>query len=124
MNTPHCSASSSLIGRSPLWKMSALPNFRSRQLLDHARERACMMQVPDVCNGNPATVCAAHSNMQLHGKGVGIKSHDWAAAWACNACHDWLDRGPAPRCDKELAFYRGMSRTLAVLFSERLLAVL
>ena len=98
-------------------------NFRSRKLLDQARGRVCTLAVPGVCCGDPATTVAAHSNLQIHGRGLGLKSHDWACAWACHACHSWLDAGKAAREEKELAFYRGMSRTLAALFSERVLVV-
>lgn len=98
-------------------------NFRSRKLLDHARDRQCQLQIRGVCNGNHHTVVAAHSNQQLHGRGVGHKAHDWACTWACYACHAWLDTGPATRDEKREAFYIGLSRTLSILFDERLVVV-
>ena len=67
------------------------PRFRSRRLLDSARGQSCKVQLPGVCNHDPATVVAAHSNLLEHGSGIGLKSHDYFTAEACSACHDAID---------------------------------
>jgi hypothetical protein len=95
--------------------------YRNPALLATAKGQDCMLRIPDVCNGNPETVVACHSNLSLHGKGMGIKAHDFCIAYGCSECHYWLDFGNASREEKELAFYRGMSRTLEHLFNEGIL---
>lgn len=56
-----------------------------------AKGMCCMVRVPGVCNGDPATTVLAH--YRLGGiSGMGIKSPDLLGAWACSACHDAVDR--------------------------------
>lgn len=74
-------------------------NDRNRKLLDLAKDKPCLLRLTGVCNHNPATTVAAHSNQLRHGKGTGIKAHDWASVWACSACHAELDQGN--RLDKQ-----------------------
>ena len=85
-------------------------NDRNRYLLDMARGRDCLLRIPGVCNYNPETTVACHSNQQQHGKGMGIKAHDWATAWGCSSCHAWLDQGMADKADKAMAFKAAMAR--------------
>src|SRR5258708_29738879 len=62
--------------------------FRNRALLDIAHDFAkctnCGRQTPLGCE-------PAHSNLTLHGKATGQKSHDCFFAALCNPCHRWLD---------------------------------
>lgn len=74
-------------------------NDRNRKLLDLAKDKQCMLRLSGICNHNPATTVAAHSNQLRHGKGTGIKAHDWASVWACSECHAELDQGN--RLDKQ-----------------------
>lgn len=68
----------------------------NRHLLRMARGKPCLFGVRDVCNRNPETTVAAHSNWAQHGgKGGARKADDCYSAWACSACHSWLDSGPA-----------------------------
>lgn len=55
-----------------------------------ARGQPCMVQapVPGGCWG-PETTVLAHRN----GAGMGMKASDEDAAYACFACHAWLDGG-------------------------------
>ena len=62
--------------------------FRSRRLLNMARDQACV-----ACGAQDGTVVAAHSNLQEHGKGVGHKAHDCMTAWLCHRCHSEYDQG-------------------------------
>lgn len=88
-------------------------NFRSPKLLRDARDRSCLLAVPDVCCGDPATVVAAHANWSEYGKGKSIKAHDWASARGCMTCHRYLDQGPAPRETKKRLWYAAWVRQLA-----------
>ncbi len=80
--------------------------WRNRRLLDMAEGRPCLLHIPGVCNHDPATTVAAHSNLSIHGKGAHRKADDVFTVWACANCHAWLDQGPAPKADKEAAFVR------------------
>lgn len=62
--------------------------FRSKKLLDAARGQACVM-----CGAMDGTIVSAHSNLMEHGKGKGLKAHDFAVAWLCHRCHSALDQG-------------------------------
>lgn len=63
-------------------------SFRSRKLLDLARDRACVW-----CGCDDGTIVAAHSNLMEHGKGKGLKAHDGMMAWLCYRCHSEYDQG-------------------------------
>jgi len=78
------------------------------RLLAMARGMPCLLRIPGVCNGDPETTVAAHSNWREHGgKGAHRKADDCYSVWACSACHlDWLDTGPALRAVKKMAFMR------------------
>ena len=70
------------------------------------------MMVPGVCNFDPETVVLAHSNALADGKGKGYKTHDHLGAFACYACHSWLDQGgSAPKGEKDARFLAGQLRT-------------
>jgi hypothetical protein len=74
-------------------KMVAKPKaHRNRRLLDLARGMPCLFRIPGVCNGDPETVVAAHSNFSVHGKAKSRKADDQWSAWACSSCHGWLDQ--------------------------------
>lgn len=78
------------------------------RLLALARDMPCLLRIPGVCNGDPKTTVAAHSNWAEHGgKGAHRKADDCYSVWACSACHiDWLDTGPALKSVKQMAFMR------------------
>jgi hypothetical protein len=60
-----------------------------------ARGQPCFMNVAGVCNYNSETVVLAHFRW-LGGCGIGMKPSDLSAAFACMACHDWLDGRTKP----------------------------
>ena len=64
---------------------------RNPALLAMARGRACLLRVPSVCNFDPLTTVACHSNQSVHGKGGARKADDHYSVWGCFACHTWLD---------------------------------
>ena len=61
-------------------------NWRSKKLTQSARNESCVS-----CGSDDGTIVWAHSNEQLHGKGMGIKSHDLFGAYLCHKCHERYD---------------------------------
>ena len=87
--------------------------IRIKQIRDSARGQVCTVQIPGVCNNNPETTVLAHYQAPGHG-GMGTKSDDSSAAYACSSCHDTLDgRVPwaAGKDMEEWYWFRAMRRT-------------
>ena len=87
----------------------------------------CTLQIPGVCNFDPATVVLCHSNQLADGKGMGLKAPDTAACFGCSACHDVLDgRRPRPGWLTLLlldaAFVRARDATHEILRQKGLIA--
>lgn len=61
--------------------------YRNKKILQSAKGQACQH-----CGKNDGTTVAAHSNLGMHGKGVGKKSDDCFVAYLCAWCHDCYDR--------------------------------
>lgn len=64
-------------------------NTKSNKLRNSARGKDCSLRIPGVCNFNPETTVLAH--LPCGRKGMGMKSPDNMAVFACSACHDRLD---------------------------------
>lgn len=96
--------------------------IRSSKITRSARGKACTMHAPG-CTGGGADTTFCHSNMQVHGKGKGVKAHDIFGFYGCRSCHDWYDRGPASREVKEQYFLTAHARTLLILVNENLIVV-
>jgi cytochrome c553 len=79
---------------------------RNPALLKMARGKPCLLLVPGVCNHDPRTTVAAHSNWSTHGKSGARKADDMYVVNSCSACHGWLDQGPAPKAEKLAIFMR------------------
>jgi len=77
-------------------------------LRKYARGQACKIRIPNVCNHNPETTVLAHIRLQGI-SGMGMKAPDLLGAWACSACHAYVDS----HSDVETmeAFYEGVFRT-------------
>ncbi|NVM91096.1 hypothetical protein FHT32_004760 [Variovorax sp. SG517] len=73
---------------------------RNPALLAMARGQRCLLLVPGVCQPDPATTVACHSNQSAHGKAGARKADDQWHVHGCAACHWWLDQGPAPAAEK------------------------
>jgi len=88
-----------------------------------AKDRPCMVRLPEICNHNNETTVLAH--VRLPGiSGMGMKSPDLIAAWACSACHDAIDRRSHTDLERDyvrLAHLEGMARTINELAKEGLL---
>jgi hypothetical protein len=77
-----------------------------------ARGQQCLIRLSGVCNHDPATTVLAHARLQGI-SGMGIKSPDLLGAWACSACHAYVDKyhDKSTKAD----FYEGILRTQAAL---------
>lgn len=78
--------------------------YRDRILLDMAKGRPCLVLVKLVSLHPTDTTVAAHSNLAIHGKGLGQKASDVYSVWSCFGCHSWLDQGKATSYEKGTAF--------------------
>lgn len=82
-----------------------------------ARGQPCQIRLPGVCNGNPETTVLAHYRL-IGISGLGLKSPDQIAAFACSNCHDAVDRRRFTDLDftqVRLAHAEGVFRTWALL---------
>jgi hypothetical protein len=62
---------------------------KSNKLRDSAKGQDCTVRIYGKCNHNPETTVLCH--LPCGDKGMGIKSPDNMAVFACSACHDALD---------------------------------
>lgn len=92
------------MGRADLKAAPKPHESRNAHLLSMARGRPCLLRVFGVCNHNPATVVACHSNSSEHGKSMARKADDQWSVWGCSDCHRWLDQGKADYRTKNRAF--------------------
>ena len=71
------------------------------------------------CGREDGTVCCAHSNFSVHGKGAGIKADDSRAASLCAACHvPILDQGSKlTRDERREMFWSAHVRSVRELVS-------
>lgn len=72
--------------RSP---MKGSRKSKPSKIRQSANGQECLVRAEGVCNGDSATVVLAH----LNGAGTGAKAGDHEGAYACSACHWWLDGG-------------------------------
>lgn len=99
--------------------MSKTEAHRNPHLLAMARGKPCLFRLPGICNFDPETTVACHSNLGMHGKGGARKADDEYSAWGCFACHSFLDQGGSDAVFNELSF---MSAHLAQVCEWRAIA--
>lgn len=63
---------------------------RSAKLRNAARDRACTLRIPGVCNGDTATVVACHLRLFSFGA-MSAKPSDLLMVDGCSSCHAVLD---------------------------------
>lgn len=76
-----------------------------------AKGRECQVRLHG-CNSNPETTVLAHVR-KIGISGFGLKSPDLLGAWACSACHAYVDTHHDDAT--QVAFYEGVFRTQAAL---------
>lgn len=89
--------------RAPLTPIRALapsePVFCPQPKRDYVRSPALVeayrLLPCQACGIDDGTVCCAHSNWAIHGKGGGVKADDNRGASLCFRCHGELDQGDA-----------------------------
>lgn len=90
-------------------------HIESRTVRDSARGEPCTLEIMGVCNRDPATTVLAH--LPDDSNGMGRKSDDISACYACSACHAVID-GPSvgwPQGEYAMRhwyFRRAQTRTL------------
>ena len=68
------------------------------------------------CGIDDGSVCGAHSNQAIHGKGRGIKAGDQYCASLCHACHLALDQGRSmSRSERTQMWDAAHAKTVAAL---------
>lgn len=88
-----------------------------------AQGRACMVRIPYICNGDPATTVLAHFRMSGYA-GMGLKPPDHFGAFACSSCHDAIDgrsKTDYPRSELRRMHAEAVIRTFDAFVSEGLL---
>ena len=79
-----------------------MDKHRNKKIRESARGETCALNIPTVCNNDPATVVWCHSPFASDGRGMGTKSHDILGAYGCSACHDVIDgRVQVPGIDND-----------------------
>lgn len=81
-----------------------------------ARGEACQVRAAGICNYDHTTTVAAHVRM-VGLSGIGMKAPDWFTAFACSACHDYVDGRSHPEVSYEkrrLDLLEGMARTQVI----------
>lgn len=98
---------------------------RDQRIRDSARGETCLVRLPG-CPCDPASTIWSHYRGTAGGKGMGLKSHDIAGAYACTYC-DAIYDGQRPRpagMSKEqvdLAWHQGHIRSLGRLHEKGML---
>ena len=101
----------------PMKRSKIRPASRPKRtkIRDSARGEPCQVRVAGVCNGDNSTTVLAHRN----GAGMACKASDHDAAYACSACHEWLDGGYVrygyTRLDRDAVHDKGIVRTREIL---------
>jgi hypothetical protein len=84
----------------------------SKKVRDAARGQQCTLQIVGVCSYDTSTVVLAHLPDESHG--MGRKSDDISACFACDNCHSVIDgrvKHYLEPADKENYMRRAMVRT-------------
>jgi hypothetical protein len=82
-------------------------NWRSKKLTQSAKHESCVS-----CGADDGTIVWAHSNSQMHGKGMGIKAHDLFGAYLCHKCHYDYDNTPWFREERSEWFMKMWERSM------------
>lgn len=96
-------------------KRSSRP--KATPIRQSANGQPCQVRVPFICNGDSSTTVLAH----LNGAGLALKAHDHEAAYACSACHKWLDGGYVKthtRAERDLYHLEGVINTQRLLVEQ------
>lgn len=87
--------------------------FRSRKLLDLARDQPCSL-----CGREDGTTVAAHANWSDYGKGAMRKADDCFIAFLCAPCHAVVDQGPDDYERKRFIWEQAHRNTMLSLWKQ------
>jgi ferredoxin len=77
-----------------------------------------------LCGIEDGTIVAAHSNQQIHGKGMGVKAHDCYVAALCFQCHAQIDQGTLyDKATKKDMWDLAFQRTILELWKREMIKV-
>jgi ferredoxin len=77
-----------------------------------------------LCGIEDGTIVAAHSNQQIHGKGMGVKAHDCYVAALCFKCHAQIDQGTLyDKATKKDMWDLAFQRTILELWKREMIKV-
>jgi len=102
--------------------------MKSKAIRQSAKGEDCTLNIAGVCNYNPETTVLAH--LPDESKGMGRKSDDISACYACSDCHDVIDGRSMKKLtvlveDGELEWYmrRAMVRTWRRLVDKGIISI-
>lgn len=96
-------------------------NTKSNKLRMSARGKDCALRIPGVCNFNHETTVLAHLPCGM--KGMGMKSPDNMAVFACSSCHDRLDSRSNGEAIDWHDVLRALAETQTFWISEGLISI-
>ena len=99
---------------------------RGHKIRQSARNEDCDIRIEGVCNFNRETTVWSHYPGLAGGRGMGLKSLDFAGCYTCSACHDCVDfRSPTPegmtRQDVMIRWHEAHLRSLVKLHTTGLI---
>lgn len=93
----------------------------SQRLRDSAKGQPCTLRASFRCECDRSTTVLAHLPSEV--KGVGNKSDDFHAVFACNFCHEALDQHEIPEHLREWYMLRALRETLKIWIEEGYLTI-
>lgn len=104
--------------------MTKQPRYENKRLRDLCHTAPhCFLQVACIPHNPNDGYAPCHSNLLRHGRGSHYKTHDVYVVPGCQGCHDWLDKGGAPREEQEQVFMAGWERWQLYLWQYGLVKV-
>jgi hypothetical protein len=96
------------------------PNDVDHAIRQSARNEACTVRIPGVCNFDRETTVWSHAPFGAAGKAMGLKALEIAGCYICSSCHDVVDmRASAPagmnRNQVLVEWFYGHLRSLVIL---------
>lgn len=93
----------------------------SKHIRESARGEACTLNIASVCNYNTETTVLAHLPDETNG--MGTKSTDISACYACSDCHAYIDGNQLSKDEAEWYYRRAMIRTWSRLIEKGVIAI-
>mgnify|MGYP000554313283 CR=1 FL=1 len=98
--------------------------IKSNKIRASAKDQPCTLQIAGVCCHDWSTTVLAH--LPDESNGMGTKSDDISACYACRTCHDAIDGRSNVDIsgeDKEFYMRRAQTRTIRALIKSGLITL-